>query len=919
MKLKQRERSNFPSYLKKILYFIYKAIFNRKTKILFNVFLIIALLLGGFVAGLVFVRFFGTFDNPSQRAIDFLHFMGIMGLKGYKRQIEAIMAENIKIPFNYLAGQFSKPERIYIDIAFDNYQKIAYKREQALNLRVLFSSGEDYVPAKIRYKGEEVNVRLRLKGDSEDHWGGDKWSFRIKVGGGNKLFGMETFSIQQPKTREYLGGYLYYRALEKMDLISLRYNFVEVIINGENKGIYAVEEHFGKELLENNNRREGVIIKFNEDEKWREILRLIEQFPNEMDVLAHIESEEGDSKWFYSSNIESFDDEKLLVDPVLSKQFIEARDLLESFRKGDLKTHEVFDLDKTAKYYALNTLLGCAHGSFWSNIRFYYNPINSKLEPIGYDSSCGSETSTVLEKYYLPDCLSYSEECYGEMNLFNDLVFRDEVFFEKYMQELEKISNEEFLNKLFEDLDDEIKKYKRIIHKDEPFYHFSTKVFYRNLKQAENFLNPVKSMNIYFEETTHENKIILSIGNIGSVPLEIVNVVYNDSVVFVNSGDKIVQPIDFPRGITYEMFEFEIPTDFVWEDEMTTNLKLNYKLLGLENIKNESIFPYSYVEEEFLETDFIRQDSNIESFDFLEIGTNSITIKKGFWELNESLIIPKGFHVVCEAGTTLDLLDGSMILSYSPLQFSGTENNIIKIISSDKTGQGLSVLDTNQISRLEYVEFIDLTNPSKENWELTGAVNFYESPVEFDNVKFIRIASEDSLNLINSDFEIKNSLFENCFSDCFDNDFGNGLIESLTFNNCGNDCLDFSKSNSEIKGLIVTNMGDKGISIGEESNVSLENIKISGGELGKGYIGIASKDKSIVVIKNIELSNLQYGLAVYEKKSEFGPASLEAFEVKFYNVENNHIVEKNSNLLIDGLIVLGNKEGVYEELYGEEV
>ena len=51
-------------------------------------------------------------------------------------------------------------------------------------------------------------------------------------------------------------------------LISLRYFFVDIKINGDNKGIHAVEEHLNKELLENRGAREGIIFKFRNDEVW---------------------------------------------------------------------------------------------------------------------------------------------------------------------------------------------------------------------------------------------------------------------------------------------------------------------------------------------------------------------------------------------------------------------------------------------------------------------------------------------------------------------------------------------------------------------------------------------------------------------------------------------------------------------------
>ena len=176
--------------------------------------------------------------------------------------------------------------------------------------------------------------------------------------------------------------------------------------------------------------------------------------------------------------------------------------------------------------------------------------------------------------------------------------------------------------------------------------------------------------------------------------------------------------------------------------------------------------------------------------------------------------------------------------------------------------------------------------------------------------------SEDSLNIVRSEYEIKNSVFEDCSYDCLDDDFGKGIIEDSSFINCGNDCIDFSGSFVNMNNVEITNMGDKGISVGEESNLTIENIKIIG-EQDKSYIGIASKDLSHIFIKNAQLSNVEYGFAVYQKKPEFGPASIEAIEVIFSNVKNEYVVEENSNLLVNNIIILGNIKNIYKEIYKE--
>ena len=64
-----------------------------------------------------------------------------------------------------------------------------------------------------------------------------------------------------------------------------------------------MEEHFDKELIENNYRQEGVIIKFSEDftRERRENLR--ETYDDEEFLKIAIEK---DIEWFYDSEIEGY-------------------------------------------------------------------------------------------------------------------------------------------------------------------------------------------------------------------------------------------------------------------------------------------------------------------------------------------------------------------------------------------------------------------------------------------------------------------------------------------------------------------------------------------------------------------------------------------------------------------------------------
>ena len=77
-------------------------------------------------------------------------------------------------------------------------------RKQALEQDVITSDLKSYFDASIVVEGENVPVSLRLKGDWVDHLEGNKWSFRIKLKGGNSYNGIKKFSIQDPHTRSFM-------------------------------------------------------------------------------------------------------------------------------------------------------------------------------------------------------------------------------------------------------------------------------------------------------------------------------------------------------------------------------------------------------------------------------------------------------------------------------------------------------------------------------------------------------------------------------------------------------------------------------------------------------------------------------------------------------------------------------------------
>ena len=138
-----------------------------------------------------------------------------------KHRLEQAIKAFILAPFNWIAANLF-PEQlphIYIDLKYKHYLKLLKKREEAIRKGHLIRSPDDYVPALIKYENKSYPVKLRLKGDLDSHWAGEKWSFRIKMKKKDSLFGMKRFSIQNPEERLYEGAIIFFEDID--DAVSI--------------------------------------------------------------------------------------------------------------------------------------------------------------------------------------------------------------------------------------------------------------------------------------------------------------------------------------------------------------------------------------------------------------------------------------------------------------------------------------------------------------------------------------------------------------------------------------------------------------------------------------------------------------------------------------------------------------------------
>jgi hypothetical protein len=259
------------------------------------------------------------------------------------------------------------------------------------------------------------------------------------------------------------------------------------------------------------------------------------------------------------------------------------------------------------------------------------------------------------------------------------------------------------------------------------------------------------------------------------------------------------------------------------------------------------------------------------------------------------MILPEGCRLVVFPGTVLKFKPQKILLVRGPVRMVGSEEEKIMLCAQQDAWAGLVVLAKGEESVLENIIIKDCTGVGTDNWSLTGAVTFYQSNLYFNKVLIENMMCEDAVNLIHTSYIMSNSIFKNTKSDALDNDFCQGVIKETTFVDIGADAFDVSGTRLEARDIKVYNAGDKGLSIGERSNVIAENITVEGADFG-----VASKDLSLTIVNNAHISKTKYGLASYQKKPEYGPASIEASSVRFDNVQKEVLCQTGSSVIANG-------------------
>lgn len=797
---------------------------------------------------------------------------------------------------NYFKGMDAEPEQMAIEINDEEFKKLEKHRREALERGVIINDLDgSYVPATIDYNGNKIKVKLRLKGHMTDHLQNNKWSFRIKTKGNDSFMGMKRFSIQHPGTRGYIYEWIYHELMKREDIIALRYKFINVKVNGNDWGIYALEENFENELIDNNQRKKGPIIRFNPNLYW--VNRYNEYtYQNSYDEFAS----------YYSANPEAYRENNVLGDSIQKKYYLRAIALVEGLRNKKINVSQAFDINRLAKFHAIIDLVGGIHSIDWSDIKYYYNPVTSKLEPVAYESFTNLSSRDISGQYKFIELDSSSN--YKD---WHSMIFSDKLFFAEYVKQLERLSSPKYLDEFFNDSNNELQKNLTIIYKEFPYKKFDKNEYYKRQKNILRILSPPKAVHAYFK-SVDKNIFTIQLASIDALPVLI-------SAIHINKFKSDIKQVILPAKqageyVNYSDIEFVLQDNFKWNDKLIDSVMIEYSILGSLEKKEAKVFPYPHTDNEFIADELENKEGNVSDFSFLSVDENEklIYIKSGNHILDKSLLIPSGYRLIGNAPTTLDVIKNAKIISYSPFFLSGTDDESFIFKSRDSSATGIVLINAGK-SIFKNVTFLNLPKVIDKHFEMKGAITFYESSVEFYKCNFYKCKAEEAVSVIRSHFSFNHCLFQNMTNDALDIDFSEGTVTSCVFENCKENALDITMGKVTLKSVYINGSGNKGINAKAGTQINGNDIRIT-----NSNIAFSLEDNANMVIQKTEMTDVKTGIVAYNNKSGAGYPTVKINSALFIDVKQKYLKEKSASIIINDVEVNDETKNVKTILKGEK-
>ena len=265
----------------------------------------------------------------------------------------------------YIPWVYPKPDLPHyrLNVKPEEFKKLTDSLPPAYTFTIYSRSQQVSVPATFSAAGQVYSVNLRIHGDLYHHWSGSKRSLRVKFTD-QPFQGYREISLILPETRDFLTESLASYRAQKLNLITLDSWFATLEINGAAQGVYFVQEHWTKDILEKNQR------------------------PPNADLFGELDLE---NVWAWPQLFQRLDAwKKYAKNSAAPKDYAAIQELLSLIKleeeTGPLeRAQSLIDLESFSRWQAHSMLFPSYHQDNGHNMRLFFNRESGLFEFIPFD------------------------------------------------------------------------------------------------------------------------------------------------------------------------------------------------------------------------------------------------------------------------------------------------------------------------------------------------------------------------------------------------------------------------------------------------------------------------------------------------------------------------------------------------------
>jgi hypothetical protein len=787
---------------------------------------------------------------------------------------------------------------LYLELSPEAYQTMYRQWHASLRTGIPSLEESDWVQGQLRYGGRTFPIAIWLQEESPEHWQDTKWSLQIKLRAPpnsrapTTLLDMRGFVARSPATRRSLDEWLYSEVLRGVGVLAPRYTFAHLWMNGDDWGVYALQEMLSDTFLTTQQRSPGVILRVDDSLFGRQQAQLAGGMRNsggraDAGTWAGIvQADEG-----IAAEIER--------DPALQEQYAAAVGLLKGFQSGQLAPARVFDAEQMGRYLAHAQWWGARYGTWFEGERYAYNALTSRLEPIGGDA-------LPLEASYahVPGLAQYG----------------DLAVMAAYVRQVERIAQPETIEALQAVYQDSLRHYQAALARELPASERTAP--WRMLSERQAIL----LRSLYSQETVHVYRPSqettsghLHVANLSTYPVVLDDLWVGERTTRIErewivddrgalldaepASTVVLAPLsgtipryldlDLPEAVQRELWPHDEPSE--------EPIRLATHVAGLAKTVlvdvqrdlpplHASTMPARpTVEQALAQHPFL---ATCERPGFLRL-------EPGDWDVRGDLVLPAGYGLLASGPAHLRFDAGAIILADGPLLLYGSENDEIVLGPKEHNWAGIVVLEAgDQIpSSLSHVVIVGTSGVQRNGWHVPGGVTFYQSPVTLSHCRLIDTIAPTALYVARTHFECEESEFGRISSQALHSEYAEGRLSNCRFYDVLGNAIAARGSRIDAQGSIMLRVHDQAILARQNSVVSAR-----GGYTEDVNVVVASIDGSHVQVEGMSIRRLgMAGLAAYTSEPGASPASIHASGLTF---DSEHVVETlvqpGSSVRLDG-------------------